>query len=124
MADLLFFRQLNPLCLVLSIFIFYILPAQIQGFRKERTHMIRLNNFMPNIEYPLQWKYSIIGRSLEHIDRAVKEVVDREYSLQFSHISSKGTYQSFILLVEVESEEMRESIFYDLKKHRDILHVL
>ncbi len=124
MADLLFFRQLNPLCLVLSIFIFYILPAQIQDIYKPEKIMIRLNNFMPNIEYPLQWKYSIIGRSLERIDKAVREVVDREYTLQFSHISSRGTYQSFILLVEVESEEMRESIFYDLKKHRDILHVL
>ncbi len=86
--------------------------------------MIRLNNFMPNIEYPVKWKYSVIGRSFEHIDQAIKDVIDRDYALEFSHISSRGTYQSFILLVEVESEEMREAIFYDLKKHKDILHVL
>ncbi len=79
---------------------------------------------MPHIEYPTEWKYSIIGYDYDRVSSAVKELVDGEYSLEFSNISSRGTYQSFILMVRVDSEEMRESLFYALKKHKDIFHVL
>ncbi|RMH61494.1 MAG: DUF493 domain-containing protein [Calditrichaeota bacterium] len=86
--------------------------------------MIRLNNFMPHIEYPTEWKYSVIGYDYERVRRAVEEVVPGEFSLKFSNMSSQGTYQSFLLVVTVESEEMRESLFYSLKRHKDIFHVL
>ncbi|MBK9096739.1 MAG: DUF493 domain-containing protein [bacterium] len=48
-------------------------------------------NKKPQIEYPYNWPYKIIGENIEQMITAVEEVViDLEYELTPSNISRKG----------------------------------
>ncbi len=79
----------------------------------------------PEIAYPIEWSYTIIGRDEAAIRAAVCEVLGTtEHSLRFSHASRKGTYSSFELLVEVTSDAQRLDLYTRLAAHDAVRMVL
>jgi uncharacterized protein len=83
------------------------------------------NNRKPDINYPCNWFYKIIGTSVDEMIIAVEEiVVGLEYEITPSNLSSNGKYISLNLKVFVPSEIMRDLIFQKLDNHLSIKFVL
>ena len=83
------------------------------------------NSEKPNIDYPCNWNYKIIGTELEKMIRAVEEIVEgMEYNIASSNVSSKGKYFSLNLKVFVTSEAIRDIIFAKLESSEYIKMVL
>jgi uncharacterized protein len=79
----------------------------------------------PLIEYPCRWEYKAIGLDEALMRAAIAEIMaDLEHELSFSRNSSGGRYCSMLLVVNVESEDHRNSIVIALQEHRDIRMVL
>jgi len=87
----------------------------------------------PNIEYPCQWGYKVIGSDEETVHQAIRdclseclEVEDNERSLEIgsSRISGGGKYVSVGLTVEVLSEDERNIIFQALANRPEIKMVI
>ena len=76
--------------------------------------MILDENFSekPEIEYPCQWGYKLIGKDKEELEASVVEVLgDRAYSVKDGNSSSKGKFHSINMECRVESQEDRDTIF-------------
>ena len=79
----------------------------------------------PVIEYPCPWEYKAIGWDEDSMRAAIAEIMaDRQHDVSFSRSSSTGRYCSLLLVVTVESEDHRNSIFKALQEHRHIRLVL
>lgn len=79
----------------------------------------------PEIEYPAEWTYTLIGVSEGLVRDAVLEILgERQHELSPSHTSSKGTYHSMSLVVEVRSEADRLGLFDSLRNHPHLRFVL
>ena len=79
----------------------------------------------PLIEYPCRWEYKAIGMDEVLMRAAIAEILaDLAHELTFSRTSGGGKYCSMLLIVDVESEDHRDSIFTALQQHRDIRLVI
>jgi putative lipoic acid-binding regulatory protein len=79
----------------------------------------------PDIEYPIEWGYRVIGTDEKTLRVVVDEVVDnREYRLNLSKKSRSGKYTSLDLKVTVDSEEHRDRIFRELKSSSAVKMVI
>lgn len=79
------------------------------------------NEKRPQIEYPCEWSYRIIGDDIKKMVEAVENaVLNLEYDLQASNISNKGNYFSINLKVMVENEVVRDLVYEKLTKHKNI----
>jgi len=77
------------------------------------------------IEYPCNWCYKVIGESMEGIEEAVKEIVDeREHKLSESNKSKSGKYTSMNLDMLVHNDDDRQTIYEELKKHKNVKMVI
>jgi putative lipoic acid-binding regulatory protein len=71
----------------------------------------------PDIDYPTEWRYKVIGTVENEIRKAIDEVLEKkEYSLRFSRTSKKGKFVSLEIKLIVDSEEERDQIFGNLQK--------
>lgn len=78
-----------------------------------------------HINYPCEWKYTLIGSDPAEMEIAIREVVsDYNYSLSMGNASKRGKYWSMHLHVEVPTEEIRLEIFAALEKNKSIKLVL
>jgi putative lipoic acid-binding regulatory protein len=78
-----------------------------------------------DLTYPTDWKYRVIGFDEKLLQIAIDEVLqDLEYSIRFGNRSSGGKFISFEISLSVETEEHRNKIFIDLKKHTHIKMVI
>ena len=77
----------------------------------------------PEIEYPCQWTYKILGRAEAELRIAVEEIVQNEYSLEPSNTSKTGKYLSLELVLTVYTDEERLSIGRQLHNHAAVLYV-
>ena len=83
------------------------------------------NSKKPNIEYPCDWQYKIIGTDTDEMIKAIELAVEGlDYKITSSNISSKGNYFSLNLKVFVTSEVIRDIIFAKLKDNDFIKMVL
>lgn len=83
------------------------------------------NNRKPEIDYPCNWFYKIIGTSVDEMISVVEEIVTGyEYEITPSNISSNEKYFSLNLKVFVPSEMVRDSIFQKLEQHSSIKFVI
>lgn len=83
------------------------------------------NNRKPEIDYPCNWFYKIIGTNVDEMIIAVEEIViGHEYEITPSNISSNERYFSLNLKVFVPSEMVRDIIFQKLDKHMSIKFVI
>ena len=79
----------------------------------------------PNIEYPTDWKYKVIGLENLILRDAIDEVLEeKDYSLRFSNKSKKGKFISLEVSLIVENEKERDSIFFNLKNHSAVKMVI
>ncbi len=82
---------------------------------------------LPELEltFPCPWTYTVIGESEPRVRAAIASVVgDVEHTLEFSHASRTGKYQSLRLELTVDSDEQRLRIFRELHEHPDVSYTL
>ena len=82
------------------------------------------DNDKPKIDYPLSWEYKLILKDKELLETIIENVLgDKKYIVKPSNVSKKGKYTSFNLVIIVNDEEERLSIFDGFKKHKDVSFV-
>ncbi len=94
-------------------------------FYKE-IYMISEHNIdKPDIEYPCEWDYKIIGENVDELLILIEEVtIGLVYRVTPSNISSKGKYYSLNLTVEVPNELIRNLIYEKLQSSVHVRFVL
>ena len=79
----------------------------------------------PDIEYPCEWGYKIIGTSQESLEACVFEVMgSRDYTTGKGKSSSKGKFYALTSTCEVASEEDRNTLFKAFQDHEDVKMVI
>jgi hypothetical protein len=79
----------------------------------------------PDINYPCNWDYKIIGTDLDQMIEAIELIVEgMDYKISFSNVSAQGNYFSLNLTVFVNSEIIRDIIFSKLVESKFIKFVL
>jgi putative lipoic acid-binding regulatory protein len=90
--------------------------------------MITLDESMskrPDIEYPLEWGFKIIGRDRDALERSIKEIMqDREYKCHIGNSSKGGKFHSYNASCQVETQEDRDKIFKYFQDHNDVKMVI
>ncbi|MFP3982776.1 MAG: DUF493 domain-containing protein [Desulfurivibrionaceae bacterium] len=72
----------------------------------------------PEVNYPCQWQYKLIGPESGPLRQAVSEIIkESPHSLTPSRTSRTGKYVSYNLEVFVASEEIRDYYFNELRSH-------
>jgi uncharacterized protein len=83
------------------------------------------NSKKPNIEYPCDWHYKVIGTDVDEMIKAIEAVTQgMDYKISSSNVSSKGNYFSLNLKVFVTSEIIRDIIFEKVKASEFVKMVL
>ena len=84
-----------------------------------------LNDRKPEIEYPTQWQYKIIGSDVDEMLVAVDESIKGlDYQVAPSNVSSNEKYFSLNITLIVPSEQVRDIIFQKLSNHSAIKFVI
>lgn len=79
------------------------------------------NSKKPNIDYPCDWNYKIIGTDMDEMIKAIEGAVIRmKYEIKSSNVSSNGNYFSLNLKVLVISEVIRDIIFAKLEASKSV----
>ena len=83
------------------------------------------DNKRPQIEYPTEWEYKLIGRDVDELLKVVEEVLPGlEYQVKFSNASRNEKYYSLNVLVTVTSEVLRDIIFQKFSNHPNVKFVI
>lgn len=91
----------------------------------KRKMILDSNSKKPNIDYPCDWHYKVIGTDLDKMLQVIEHAVDgMDYNITPSNVSSKGNYFSVNLKVHVTSEVIRDIIFAELKASEFVKMVL
>ena len=79
----------------------------------------------PQINYPTQWGFKLIGRDKDALHKAIKEVMgDKEHLCHAGNTSKTGKFHSYNAGCTVEHEEERDRIFKAFQDHDDIEMVI
>jgi len=79
----------------------------------------------PNIEYPCEWGYKIIGTDKNKLEAVVFEVMEsRDYTISKSNRSSKGKFHALTITCRVTSEKDRDDIFRAFQEHQEVKMVI
>ncbi len=79
----------------------------------------------PEIEYPCEWGYKLIGRDRDALEAVIGEIMGkRAYVQREGNSSSKGKFHSLNMRCQVESETDRNSIFKAFQEHPDVKMVI
>jgi len=79
----------------------------------------------PEIEYPCEWGYKLIGRDKTKLEACIFDVVgERAYTSKSGNSSSKGKFHTLNMRCKVESEEDRNKIFKAFSEHEDVKMVI
>jgi uncharacterized protein len=77
--------------------------------------MILDSNKRPEIAYPCEWSYKIIGNNVDKILEAIENAVSGlKYEVTPSNISKNGNYYSLNLTLTVPNEVVRDLIYQKL----------
>lgn len=83
------------------------------------------NSCRPEIHYPCEWQYKIIGESRVAIEELVAATLtDRPFTLTESNVSRTGRYISMNLELTVDNEEQRLELYRILAAGQHIKVVL
>lgn len=87
--------------------------------------IINSNSERPEIKYPCEWVYRIIGKDIDKLISAVEESsLNLDYEIVPSNVSNNMKYFSIMLKVVVSSEAARDLIYEKLNRHTSIIMVL
>jgi hypothetical protein len=79
----------------------------------------------PEIEYPCEWEYRVIGSNDVLLRHAVAEIfADKIYTLSLSNVSSGAKYLSLAVTTIVINEEERNNLYVSLRKHSAVKIVI
>jgi putative lipoic acid-binding regulatory protein len=82
-------------------------------------------NKRPQIEYPTEWEYKLIGQDVDKLLKAIEEVLPGlEYQVKFSNVSRNEKYYSLNVKVTVTSEALRDIIFQKFSNHPEVKFVI
>ena len=83
------------------------------------------NNKKPNIDYPCKWTFKVIGDDVDTMINSMEKAVEGlEKEITSSNVSTRGNYFSMNLIVTINSEEERYSIYDRLSKSPNIKYIL
>ena len=83
--------------------------------------MILDSNNRPEITYPCEWSYKIIGNNIDKILKAIENAVSGlKYDVTPSNISKNGNYYSLNLKLTVPNEVVRDLIYQKLDSSESI----
>jgi putative lipoic acid-binding regulatory protein len=86
-----------------------------------------MENYMakPEIEYPCEWSYTIIGSNEEALQEAAQQTFSgKSFSIKVSKKSTAGKYISMNITTSVATEEERNDICRKLSGHPAIKIVI
>lgn len=79
----------------------------------------------PDISYPTEWGFKIIGRDRDALEACIKEIMgDKEHHCSVGNVSKTGKFHSYNARCEVMSQEERDSIFKFFQDHDDVKMVI
>ena len=79
----------------------------------------------PEIKYPCQWTYRIIGMKEEQLRNIIKVCLGtKKYELTAGNTSSKGKYISLNLETRVNSQKQRDEIFKRLSQNPEVKMII
>jgi putative lipoic acid-binding regulatory protein len=83
--------------------------------------MILDSDKRPEIIYPCEWSYKIIGNNVDKMLEAVENAVSGlKYDITPSSISKKGNYYSLNLTLTVPNEAVRDLIYQKLDSSESV----
>ncbi len=83
------------------------------------------NSKRPELEYPCEWTYKVIGKDVDRLIDAIKaSSLDLAYEVTPSNVSKNEKYFSLNFKIIVPSEAARDLIFQNLKDNNDVIMVL
>jgi putative lipoic acid-binding regulatory protein len=87
--------------------------------------MVTLEGKKPDICYPTNWGYKVIGQDLHKTKKAIKDIIcDKEHKIKESKKSKTGKYTSFSVEILVFNEDERVYFFEEFSKHTEIKYVV
>lgn len=82
-------------------------------------------NEKPDISYPCNWLYKVIGTNEEALRQAIQVVCGQKNpQVSRSHTSSGGKYCSLNVELQVENEKIRLAYYKNLANHAAVKVVL
>ncbi|MBD3246046.1 MAG: DUF493 family protein [Candidatus Omnitrophica bacterium] len=79
----------------------------------------------PQIEYPCEWGYKIIGAEDAALKAAAQEILgEKDYEISFSNISRNGNYIALEVTTRVIDEPERNRIYLSFHSHPAVLRVI
>jgi putative lipoic acid-binding regulatory protein len=79
----------------------------------------------PELTYPREWEFTVIGRDKEKVEEAIKEVLkDKEHNFKFGNLSKNGKFSSYKAKCTVDTKEERDEIYKKFGNHQDIDYIL
>jgi len=82
----------------------------------------------PEITYPTQWGFKIIGRDKDALEKCIKEIMkiegDKEHLCSIGNSSKTGKFTTYNASCTVDSEEERNRIFKYFEDHDDVNMVI
>ncbi len=77
------------------------------------------------LEYPCEWTYKVIGTHTETLQNVVREIMQaRPFRIALSNKSKTKKYCAMNLVTQVTSEVDRNTLYTQLKNHKEIVMVL
>ena len=79
----------------------------------------------PDIEYPCEWGYKLIGINKAELEACVFDIVgERAYITKGGNTSSKGKFHSLNMKCKVSSQKDRDAIFKAFSEHSAVKMVI
>jgi putative lipoic acid-binding regulatory protein len=79
----------------------------------------------PELEYPREWGFKIIGKDKEALEGAIKDVLgQKEHTSSFGNYSKNGKFCSYNASCQVENKEERDKLFKAFQDHKDVKMVI
>ncbi len=79
----------------------------------------------PQIDYPTQWGYKLIGKDEEALITCIKEIMgEKEHLFAVGNRSKTGKFISFNATCIVENEDERYRIFAHFESHEAVEMVI
>ncbi|CAA6822350.1 MAG: Proposed lipoate regulatory protein YbeD [uncultured Sulfurovum sp.] len=79
----------------------------------------------PDIEYPCEWGYKVIGTDKGKLEACIFDIVgERAYKTKGGNTSSKGKFHSLNMTCKVASQADRDAIFKAFSDHKDVKMVI
>jgi len=78
----------------------------------------------PEINYPTNWGFKLIGRDKEALLKCIKEIMkevgEKEHLCSLGNASRTGKFHSYNASCTVDTEEERNKIFKYFENHDDV----